>query len=143
MTIVKRVLGWMWASPVTLVGLAYAGLFGLLSWYKFLGRYDDSLVWLVDETAAPGWLLGLWRGWAGHAVGNIVVVRRHPTSERGAVLLRHEQEHCAQCMRLGVFQPIMYGLVMLTIKLGCKNLKSYHDCVFERDARVAAGQEPK
>jgi hypothetical protein len=43
-------------------------------------------------------------------------------------------------MRLGIFQPIMYGLNMLAIKVGCPGSDPYYDNCFEIDARRSAGQ---
>ena len=135
---VKNVLGWMWASPVTLPGLTYAGLFGALKWYRWHGVEGNALVWVMDEDKAPSWLLGLWKKWAGHAIGNVVVLTKSPVDNKTTLV--HEQRHVLQCMRLGVFQPLIYGLSMLAIKLGCPNSDPYYDCPFEIDARRAAGQ---
>ena len=59
---------------------------------------------------------------------------------RGKIVLRREQEHVHQCMVLGVFQPILYGLNYLTIKIACRHSDPYYSNSFEIDARRAAGQ---
>lgn len=135
---IKRVLGVIWASPVTLVGSIYAGLFRLFGWYKWSGIHGDALVFLVDFTKSPKWLHDAWSGWGGHTIGNVVVLIAPP--EINPTTLIHEQKHVDQCMRLGIFQPIMYGLSMLAIKLGCPGSDPYYTNPFEVDARRHAGQ---
>lgn len=139
MSNVLRLLGFVWAAPITVLGLAYALLFNMLGWYKWVGVSDNALVWKVNPTA-PGWLLGWWKPWGGHTIGNVVVINFCMSADHEAQVLVHENQHVLQCMRLGVFQPIMYGLCMLAIKVGCKNSDIYFDCVFEIDARRGAGQ---
>ena len=133
----KKYLGYAWASPVTLFGL-YAVAFKKFGWYKFLGVRGDALVYIVDTDRAPDWLLRLWKNWAGHAVGNVVVLFRDPTSKPQT--LTHELKHVSQCMKLGVFQPLVYGASYLAIKFGCPGSDPYLDNPFEIDARRAAGQ---
>lgn len=134
----KNAAGCLWASPVTLAGLSYAGLFGALKWYKWHGVEGSALVWIVDTERAPQWLKSAWQKWAGHAVGNVIVLTRSP--DGNPTTLIHEQRHVRQCMRLGIFQPLMYALNMAAIKLGCPDSDPYYDNCFEIDARRAAGQ---
>jgi len=140
MTNIKRVLGFLWASPVTILALIYVLLFEVFGWYTWSGMKGDALVWAVDTEKSPLWLMSLWKRWAGQTIGNVVVLR-YPTDTRlGGITLIHEQVHVAQGMRLGIFQPIMYGLIYLTIKVGCKNSSPYFSNSFEIDARRGAGQ---
>ena len=76
---VKKVLGYAWASPVTFFGLAYAGAFWAAGWYKWHGVRGDGLVWVLKMESAPKWLVNLWKSWAGHAIGNVVVLDRKST----------------------------------------------------------------
>lgn len=138
---VGRVLGFAWASPITLAGLAYAGTFAALGWYRLRGWRGDALVYSTALEGSPRWLRSLWNEWGGHAIGNVVVVKHDLNTIKGATTLTHEQQHVRQCMILGVFEPIMYVLSMLTIWLACPNCNAYRDCVFEIDARRRAGQE--
>lgn len=133
-----RILGYVWSAPVTVFGLIYALLFNVFGWHKFHGVEGDALVWLVNAEKAPVWLMNLWKNWGGHAIGNVVVLKTSPVER--PVTLVHEQKHVDQCMRLGVFQPIIYGLCWLAIKLGCPGSNAYYDNCFEIDARRAAGQ---
>ena len=134
-------LGDLWALPVTLFGLAYVLPCWALGWYWFDGveRVDGvprALAWRVDLDA-PSWLLRLWRGWGGHTIGHVVVL----VAGAGLTTLDHELEHVEQCRRLGAFQPILYGLFLLAIWLGCPQLSPSFDYPFERDALRKAGQE--
>ena len=137
MSKVQRILGQIWASPVTFVGLLYAGAFRALGWYKFKGAEQNALVFRTG-TGMPGWLERAWAPWDGHAVGSVVVMNCDPTKRPKQ--LEHELVHVRQCMRLGIFQPIMYGLCWLAIKLGCESSHPYWSNPFEVDARRAVGQ---
>lgn len=134
----KKLAGYAWASPVTFFGLFYAASFRALGWYRWHGVEGDGLVFMLDMQKAPRWLVNLWKGWAGHAIGNVVVLSNQLYVS--GKTLTHELKHVDQVMRLGVFQPIMYGLNMIAIKVGCPGSDPYFDCPFEIDARRAAGQ---
>ena len=134
----KKILGYLWASPVTAVGLLYTATFWALGWHKWEGVKGDALVWRVDQEKAPKWLLKRWMNWGGHAIGNVVVLRY--TIDESPTTLVHEQKHVDQVMRLGIFQPVIYGLNMAAIKLGCPGSHPYYDNIFEVDARRHAGQ---
>lgn len=132
-----RYLKFAWAFPVTFFGLVYALLFWALKWHSWRGIHGDALVWTVNPTA-PAWLQSLWKDWAGHAIGNVVVLRNNELIN--STTLTHEQKHVDQCMRLGIFQPIVYAMSYLAIKFGCPGSHPYYDSPFEIDARRAAGQ---
>jgi hypothetical protein len=134
----KKIFGYAWAAPVTAIGLLYATACWALGWYKWEGIHGDGLVWSVSTEKSPGWLLKLWMNWNGHAIGNAVVLRHTP--EEIPVTLVHELKHVDQVMRLGIFHPVIYGLNMAAIKLGCPGSHPYYDNIFEIDARRHAGQ---
>lgn len=133
----QKIVGQVWASPVTFAGLLYASLFKAVGWYKFHGKTEDALVFRTG-TSMPKWLEGLWATWDGHAIGSVVVMNCDP--EKKPKQLSHELVHVRQCMRLGIFQPIAYCLCWLFIKLGCESSNAYWSNPFEIDARRAAGQ---
>lgn len=137
MSIWKKVLGYTWASPVTTVCLIYAGTCHALGWYTWHGKVEDGLVWKVSPKA-PGWLQSVWKNWCGHAIGNVVVMNTDPVKK--AQILQHELVHVKQCMKLGIFQPIIYAISSLGIYLGCDNSHPYWSNPFEIDARRASGQ---
>lgn len=133
-----KYLQFAWAFPVTFFGLIYALVFWKLGWHKYHGVYGDALVWTVDLDKAPKWLLDLWKGWAGHAVGNVVVLSKEDYITGNTLV--HEQKHVDQVMRLGIFQPIVYAINLLAIRVGCPGSSPYFTNPFEVDARRAAGQ---
>lgn len=134
---VKKLLGYVWASPVTVAGLLYAGVFHALGWYQWHGRVEDGLVWRTSSKS-PEWLSKLWKNWAGHAIGNIVVLNCDPSKK--TLTLQHELVHVRQCMRLGIFQPIIYAISSVGIYLGCESSDPYWTNPFEIDARRTVGQ---
>ena len=140
MSKILRVLGYVWAAPLTLLALVYVLVFSALGWYKFTGRLGDALVWCVQQEKLPSLLSRVWAGWAGQTIGNVVVLRVDLTSDRGKMTLRHEQEHVRQCMILGIFQPLFYGIAWLAIKIACPRSSPYYTNPFEIEARRAAGQ---
>lgn len=133
-----KIAGYVWAAPVTFFGLTYASVFQALRWYKWHGVEGDALVWILDVDRSPAWLIGLWRKWAGHAIGNVIVLS-NPNYLTGKTLA-HELKHVDQVMRLGVFQPIMYGLNYVAIRIGCTDSDPYLSNPFEIDARRGSGQ---
>jgi hypothetical protein len=135
----KKILGYLWASPITLLGLLYVSLFHAMKWYTWSGVEGDALVWEVNQTECPQWLLSYWKKWAGHAIGNVIVLNEENIDPERTLI--HEQRHVEQVMRLGIFQPIVYGISMLAIRIGCPGTSHYHYNPFEVDARRHAGQK--
>lgn len=135
---IKNVLGYTWASPLTIVGLLYALTFSLVGWYKWHSAVDDALVWVTNESESPVWLRKMWSAWAGQTIGNVVVICE--LHAKDSVVLNHEMAHVRQCMMLGIFQPLFYALSYVAIKLGCSNAHPYYDNPFEIDARRKVGQ---
>lgn len=135
---IKKFLGYCWASPVTFLGSAYALAFEMLGWYKWCGVTEDALVWSTSEAEMPQWLLKMWNSWAGHAIGNVIVLGETYTQDR--TILSHEMTHVRQYMMLGIFHPMFYLLSYLGIKIGCSDAHPYFDNPFEIDARRRSGQ---
>lgn len=133
----KKILGYAWAAPVTLFGLLYVLPIQAAGWYKWTGKKDDALVWQVSVNS-PAWLKSLWKSWAGHAIGNVVVMNKN--IDEAKVHLDHEMVHVRQCMRLGIFQPVIYAVSWVGIYFGCEASHPYWSNPFEIDARRAVGQ---
>lgn len=133
-------LGVAWSSPITIVAaVLYVIPFTLLGWYRYFGVHEHGL-FFVTTNKMPAWLVNFWRRWAGHTAGNIVVMVNEPTAKGQSTITIHELQHVTQCMKLGIFQPILYALSSLSIKLACPNSDAYFSNIFELDARRAAGQ---
>lgn len=131
-------LGIVWSSPITIVAaIFYVIPFTLIGWYRYFGIHEHGMFFVTTDKM-PSWLVNFWKRWAGHTAGNIVVMTVEPTEKSATVI--HELQHVAQCMKLGVFQPILYALSSLGIKLACPSSDPYFSNPFELDARRAAGQ---
>lgn len=135
---IKKYLGYVWASPLTLLGVTYTSLFSSFGWYKWERIDGDALVWSTKLGNCPLFIRSYWQSWAGHAIGNVIVMNEKYL-DRPKYLL-HELKHVSQMMQLGIFQPIIYGLCYLGIRFGCSGSDPYYDNPFEVDARRAAGQ---
>ena len=134
----KRVLGFAWSSPVTAIGLLYVLPLWALGWYTYLSTTGDALVWMLSDSS-PGWFKKLWSPWVGQTIGNVIVIRFKPDTDRGRVALKHELHHVKQFMKLGVFLPVLYALAYAGL-CTCSHAHPYYDNPFEIDARRAAGQ---
>ena len=133
-----KIIGYTWAFPVTFIGLTYASFFKVMGWYKWHGIEGDAMVWLVDHSKSPNWLKNLWKGWGGHAIGNVIILSESPQLK--PMILKHEQKHVDQVMKLGIFQPFIYAISSIGIYLGCSGSDHYYSNPFEVDARRHAGQ---
>lgn len=138
--------GVLWASPVTLLAfIFYVAPLWALRQYKFIGW--DGIAWRWDYPVRSPFYLRTWfdrfidekwKRWAGSSLGNIIIIK----SSRGMrqTTVTHEHEHVLQAMRLGIFQPILYGLYWLIAKVALRHADAYYDSPFEIDARRAANQ---
>lgn len=127
-------VGIVWSLPITLLCfLFYVGPAWALGWYKYVGTRDLALLWLWTDKV-PGWLKKLWGPLWGTTMGNMIVMRYDPDAEFHAMkVLVHEQRHVAQCMRFGIFQPIIYWICSGAANL-LWDVDPYHDNIFEIDA---------
>ena len=127
---IAKSIGYVWALPVTLFGLAYMATFAALGWYRYYYTRDFAHVFVTNNARMPGWLAGLWKGWGGHTIGAAMVLCCTPESGlMGRRLFAHERHHVEQCMKYGPFQPFFY------LAAGClaamAGLNFYRDNVFE------------
>ena len=135
-----KYVGYIWAFPVTLFGAIYVLLFTLFGWYKFVGIRNVAFVFSVTDRS-PRWLLNLWQGWYGHTVGNVIIMFSDDDTALSRHTLIHELEHTRQCMLLGPFQPILYGLFMLVIWIALPMISPYWMNPFEIAARKSANEK--
>lgn len=142
MSKVKTVLGVIWSSPITILcGIFYVLPFLALGWYKSEGIIKEAFVCTVNESKSPKFVQNYWKRWAGHAMGNLIVMRKIDDNDPiWSAVFVHELNHTHQCMRLGIFQPIFYLLSYLAIKIGCSESDGYYTNPLEVDSRRVAGQ---
>jgi len=141
MSMLLKVLGFIWASPLTLACLTYVSVFWALGWYKYHGIERDALVFCPVPDRVKGPLKAYWDRWGGHCIGNVIVADADPAdTAKWDRLLTHEGQHVKQVMRAGIFWALMYGLNALFIWLCCPSSHYYWSNPCEIDARRAAGQ---
>lgn len=122
-------VGYLWALPVTLVGLLSA----LVGWARPFRVAGGALICCATPK-------GLWgrffssSGMAASAWGGVVFLAKESDLAIGR-LMRHELRHFAQARLLGPLMPLAYGLGSLWAVIRGGN--SYADNFLERDARAA------
>jgi len=135
-----RVLGYVWAAPLTAPALIVAMFFTLFRWVKWIGRGDAAFVWAVNRKRAPQRFVRLWNHKSGMSVGQVVILKNIPDNINDSTRLAHECEHVRQQMILGVFYPVLYVLFWVVIKVVCVHAQARYSNPFELEARRAAGQ---
>lgn len=130
MSVAMRVLRYAWAAPVTLVGLAVAGLaFALGARGRrvrgVLEIAGGRLAALVART--PG-----LRHFEAVTLGHVVLADSHAALERQRA---HEREHVRQFERWGVLLLPLY--VAASVREALRGRHPYRDNAFERAARAA------
>jgi hypothetical protein len=120
-------LGWVWAAPITLVGLLFATVIRASSGQ--LQHHGNA--WEATGGCAP-WLLWLMNPWLlieAITFGHVIIARDAMTARR---VRAHEQVHVCQYERWGVLFPIAYlaASVMAILRGECP----YRGNRFEREA---------
>lgn len=111
MNLIARILGSIWALPVTIFGLIFALSGGFGSGINYTGGV------LLVAGPFPKWTpLGLFfNHWplfkpAAVTIGEVVIFAGKEVPQS---TFWHELRHVTQCRRLGIFQPIFYLLFSL------------------------------
>jgi hypothetical protein len=129
----RRAAAYLWAAPVSLLGLALALPAGI-GWGQ--ARMRDGLLEVTGGLASKllacplpgsGPVMGL-------ALGHVLVGR---TAEGLAALASHERVHVAQAERWGILFLVAYPLASLWA--WSRGGHPYRDNAFERQARQIAG----
>lgn len=137
----KNFLGFLWCLPISILGWILGGLlyvFGLNIMRVSL-HYPGIFEWCLF---GDGWFTKWFvkKGWGGFSVGNNVFIAPIKNLDIENRIFLHEQEHCFQQYKYGVFFLILYVLESLRIFFFDRSKHSYLDNRFEREARAAAGQ---
>jgi len=140
MSKVTQVAGYVWAAPLTLLGLIYVNLFTLLGWYRHLGTFGDALAWEPKPHCLPPWLARHWHLRAGQSLGNVAVLNVNLATHTGQLALHHEQDCIRQAMTLGPLYPVAYAVVWAAMKAACPRSNPHFSHPFAVEARRAAGQ---
>ena len=127
-----RILGYLWAAPVSAVGLCLALLAGVSG-----GRVRLQGGLVEASGGATGWLLRgnrLWRGGAATALGHVILARDEACLERSRA---HERAHVRQFERWGPLLPPAYVLIGWWLTL--RGYDPHLDHPFEQEAYEQGG----
>ena len=124
-----KILGYIWAAPLSLLGLLVAYVGGARYRERqgallFVARTGWPLAWFFRSFSVVAFT---W-GW--------VVVFRDPRALQNGRTLRHEMEHVRQAGLYGPFFPIAYGLA--SAWAAAHGQRPYADNFFEVQARRVA-----
>lgn len=140
-TSLARLLGVVWASPLTLPAFFFYILpLQLFGHYRYVGWTGQAWRWACRPSKCPSFIQFFWRRFGpGHTIGNIIVTQEMLGTSTES-MLAHFHCHVRQCMRLGVFMPVAYYGCWFVIRLFLPHCNPRYSNPFEVDARRAAGQ---
>lgn len=116
-----RIAGFIWAAPMTLVGLVVGAAAGVTP------RVRDGVLLFAPARGITGSVVR-WRGFAATGLGHCVIALEEPSPS----LMAHELVHVRQAERLGPFMAPAY-LALLAVH-------GYDRHPMERAARLAAAR---
>ena len=122
----RRLLAYLWAAPVTLLGLL-AGLLAYLLGATFKRRH--GVIEIAGNSRTPV-LRSISRQFEAITLGHVILGRNHGTLARWR---SHEHVHVRQYERWGALMPLLYLLASLHAWASGKHF--YWDNVFEVEAR--------
>ena len=125
----RRLIAYLWAAPVTLLGLL-AGLLAYLLGATVKRRH--GVIEIAGNSRTPV-LRSISRQFEAITLGHVIVGRNHGTLTRWR---SHEHVHVRQYERWGVLMPLLYLLASVWAWLTGKHF--YWDNVFEVEARELA-----
>lgn len=129
-----KILGNIWALPLTLIGLIFA-LFGWTRFYRF--EKEDWSWHFISKGGITGWFFTRY-AMAGYTVGSIIVYVNQRYADRQLTVM-HERAHVRQCYKGGILAIPLYYLASLIAWVAGQD--KYRGNDFEEQARVEAGQE--
>jgi hypothetical protein len=128
----RRVVGHLWASPLTVLGVAQALAGGARPHsvadggvLQFVAGRRGPIRWFVRRARVSAYTWGAVVTYASHA------------GPADPVLVAHERAHVHQAMRWGPLMPIAY--VASSLWHWARGGRPYFDNFFERDARAREG----
>ncbi len=127
----QRLLAYVWAAPVTLLGL----LAGLMAYALGASvKRRDGVIEIAGNTRTP-LLRKLSRHFEAITLGHVILGRNHGTLK---CWRSHEQVHVRQYERWGVLLPVLY--LLASVRAWATGKHFYWDNVFEIEARERAEQ---
>ena len=122
----RRLLAYLWAAPVTLLGLL-AGLLAYLLGATVKRRH--GVIEIAGNSRTPV-LRSISRQFEAITLGHVILGRNHGTLTRWR---SHEHVHVRQYERWGVLMPFLY--VLASVRAWATGKHFYWDNVFEVEAR--------
>lgn len=130
MEIFKRIIGYVWAAPCTLIGL----IMFLLGGPKAIGRVGDMIGCMVMNA----WFLP--SNIAAITFGNVVIFA-HDSSLQPKII-KHESMHIQQYMKYGIIFYVIYGFQFMIEFIKYREwFKAYYCIGLEEEARKFAEEE--
>jgi hypothetical protein len=125
----RRTIAYLWVSPVTLFGLAFALL---AYWMGASVKRRHGVLEVAGNTRTPI-LQSISKRFEAITIGHVILGRNHGTLTR---YRSHEHVHVRQYERWGLLFPVLYVLASFRALLTGKRF--YWDNVFEVEARNKA-----
>ena len=125
----RRLIAYLWAAPVTLLGLL-AGLLAYLLGATVKRRH--GVIEIAGNSRTPV-LRSISRQFEAITLGHVIVGRNHGTLTRWR---SHEHVHVRQYERWGVLMPLLY--LLASVRAWAEGKHFYWDNVFEVEARAMA-----
>jgi hypothetical protein len=143
----RYLLGYLWSALTVLPGLLLlalakaTGCVGYTFWsgpafvVNLRGRFAT---WMATPNEVGNY-------WYGHTVGFVVFLyprREDCSNDVFRQHIEHERRHVAQQLVFGPLHPLVYALSFLWGLIRYQDAyEGYRRCIWERDARKAAGEE--
>lgn len=134
--IALRLLGWLWALPVSIVGELVAALCRCRPVETIGGSWDDPIEYVARRDGFLAWWFRR-RDFGAFTLGDVIIYRDLDALS-SPTLRAHELRHVQQYRRLGIFFFVVYQLCsLLALVMG---RDAYRENWLEMDARLAANE---
>lgn len=131
-----RILGWLWALPVSVVGELVAAVFRCTPIETVGGPWDDPIEYVARGKGVLAWWFRQ-RDFGAFTFGDVIIYR--DLEQLGSPTLRaHERRHVEQYRRLGPFFFVVYRLCSLLAWVMGRD--AYRQNWLEMDAQLAANE---
>ena len=130
-----KFIGFVWALPMTLIGLAWALILGA-KWMRL--EHDDWSLHFIcpDDKHGQKWLLHFNVG--AQTLGNMIVYSRSEYAGPETTMVKHERVHVKQGMKFGIFNLFLY--LLLSVLAWMYGQDIYRGNEAEEQARYESGE---
>lgn len=140
MSKIKKIIGYIWAGPLTVLGFVFVLFFGFLCAITWHGIENGCLIWRLR--ASSGRIGRFLLTFSNRSFGHVIIIanRLNLKTPLGQKVFLHQLQHVHHAEVLGIFYPICFFMLWIIIKLACKNSDPFYSNPFEIDARRGANQ---